>query len=147
MIRRHLGRGLVAAVLTVVSLSPVSSWAQDLSRGEVISNGSYPLSPYYAAPGMYGMMVGTPSYGSVRTYSEFSSPYGAGYAYGYAPYVVLPGRYGVGLWRPGLSSSGSYYGASYNSYRTFAVEKNPVAPPPPVGYYAPAYGPGPVTGW
>ena len=40
------------------------------------------LNGWFAAPGYYGMSYGVPSYGSVRTYSEFSSPYGAGYAYG-----------------------------------------------------------------
>ncbi len=98
------------------------------------------MNPYYAAPGSYGMMLGTPSYGSVRTYSEFSSPYGAGYNYGYAPYGLLPGRYGAGLWKPGIVAPGYPFGTSYHSYRTFAVG-TPVAPPPPVGVYAPAFGP------
>ena len=39
----------------------------------------------YGAPGNYGVSWGVPSYGLKRTYSEFSSPYGAGYGYGYAP--------------------------------------------------------------
>src|SRR5262245_8390490 len=63
------------------------------------------VNPYYAAPGNYGMAWGSASYGLKRTYSEFSSPYGPGYAYGYAPYGLLPGRYGVGLWRPGYTES------------------------------------------
>jgi hypothetical protein len=102
---------------------------------------------YYAAPGAYGMSYGFPSYGSVRTYTEFSSPYGAGYAYGYPPYSYLTGRYGVGLWRPGFSAPGYSYGAS--SYRTFAVPYGslPPGPLPPVGAYAPYLGPSAYYAW
>ena len=45
------------------------------------------------------MAYGVPSFGVPRTYSVYSSPYGAGYGYGYAPASFLPGRYGVGMWR------------------------------------------------
>jgi len=156
MIRRRLGGWLLAVVLAAAA-SPSPSPAQAVatvttaaaapSGGAVlVSPASYRLNPYFAAPGSYGMMLGSPSYGSVRTYTEFSSPYGAGYGYGYAPYGLLPGRYGVGLWRPGFVAPGYAYGASYYSYRTFAVG-NPVAPPPPVGVYAPAYGPPSQYGW
>jgi hypothetical protein len=107
----------------------------------------YRVNGYFAAPGLYGMMLGSPSYGSVRTYTEFSSPYGPGYAYGYAPYGLLPGRYGVGLWRPGFTAPGYVYGSSY-FYRTFAVPFGPGGagslPPPAVGTYAPALGPSSV---
>src|SRR4051812_41320802 len=99
------------------------------------------LNGYFAAPGYYGMSYGVPSLGSIRTYSEFSSSYGAGYAYGYAPYGLLPGRYGVGLWRPTFAAPGYVYGASY--YQTFAVPyvAGSTAPLPPVGLYAPGFGP------
>jgi len=95
----------------------------------------------YAAPGLYGTTYGVPSYGSIRTYSEFSSPYGAGYGYGYAPYAILPG-YGMGLWRPGYSTPGGYiYGGG--NYNTFAAPYQPYSGfgPVPVGAYAPAFGP------
>jgi hypothetical protein len=77
-------------------------------------------------------------------YSSFASPYGGGYGYGYGPYGLLPGRYGVGLWRPGFVSPGYTYGAAYGGYRTFPVPYVAGAPvaTPPVGVYAPAYGPG-----
>jgi hypothetical protein len=102
----------------------------------------YRINGYFAAPGLYGMALGAPSYGSVRTYTEFSSPYGPGYALGYAPYGLLPGRYGVGLWRPGFVAPGYVYGSSYY-YRTFAVPfgSGGVAALPPVGIYAPGFGP------
>jgi len=101
----------------------------------------YRINGYLAAPGYYGMSYGSPSLGSIRTYSSFSSPYGAGYGYGYAPYGLLPGRYGVGLWRPGFVTPGYLYGASY--YRTFPVPYPPnwVGPTAPIGLYAPGFGP------
>ncbi|MFO0908836.1 MAG: hypothetical protein U0794_10840 [Isosphaeraceae bacterium] len=99
-------------------------------------------NPVYAAPGNYGMAWGSPSYGLKRTYSEFSSPYGRGYGYGYPPTGFLPGRHGVGLWRPDFVESGTIFGGP-NSYRTFAVPYTPGKPvwTPPVGAYAPALGP------
>jgi len=102
----------------------------------------------YAAPGHYGMMYGTPSYGTVRAYSEFSSPRGAGYGYGYAPYRILPGAHGVGLWRPDMAAHGYVYGAGPHAYRTFPVPytERPPVPTPPVGVYAPAFGPT-YPGW
>jgi len=136
MLRRRLGVFFLGAVLAAVVPSAPSARAQ----GVVVASSAYRINPYFAAPGLYGMMLGTPSYGSVRTYSEFTSPYGAGFNGGYAPYGLPPGRYGVGLWRPGLVAPGYTYGASYYSYRTFAVG-TPVLPPPPVGLYAPAFGP------
>jgi hypothetical protein len=93
------------------------------------------------------MSLGTPSFGSVRTYSEFSSPFGAGYAYGYRPYGLLPGRYGVGIWRPGFAEP-PLFNAAYHSYRTFPGPYRPGVPAvtPPVGLYAPAFGPPYIPG-
>jgi hypothetical protein len=96
----------------------------------------------YAAPGNFGMAYGTASYGVPRTYTAFSSPYGPGYGYGYAGAGYLPGRYGVGLWRPGFVAPGYVYGSGF--YRTFPVPYRPVTGgpvPPPVGAYAPGFGP------
>lgn len=95
---------------------------------------------FYAAPGYYGMAWGVPSYGYVRTYSSFSSPYGGGYGGGYAPSAILPGPYGAAMWRPGIAGPGFGYGASYY---TFSHPADPNAPVAPVGAYAPSLGPGP----
>jgi len=95
----------------------------------------------FEAPGYYGTSWGTASFGVPRTYSEFSSPWGVGYGYGYAPYGFLPGKYGVGLWRPGaLMAPGYLYGAP--NYQTFAVpyNANSTAWVPPIGLYAPTFG-------
>jgi hypothetical protein len=102
----------------------------------------YRINGYFAAPGFYGMAYGSMSVGVPRTYTTFSSPYGGGgYGYGYAPYGLLPGRYGVGLWRPGFVTPGYVYGASY--YRTFPVPYSSAVSvaTPPVGLYAPGFGP------
>ena len=150
MLRRSLGALFLGGVVGILS-SQAPARAQAMApSGMMVSQTAYRINPYYAAPGLYGMMLGTPSYGSVRTFSEFSSPYGGGYGYGYAPNGLLPGRYGVGLWRPGFVAPGYVYGASYYSYRTFPVPYGagtPPLPPPPVGAYAPGYGPSPMYGW
>jgi hypothetical protein len=98
------------------------------------------------APGGYGTSWGTPSFGSVRTYSEFASPYGQGYGHGYPPSSILPGPYGAGIWSPGSPAASvlDTSTASKFSYRTFQVpyvkgSRNPV---PPFGVYAPGFGPG-----
>ena len=119
---------------------------------------SYRVSEYLGAPGLYGMSYGFASYGMPQTYSVFSAYPGPSYGSNFPPYGVMPGRYGVGLWRPGFVAPGYVYGASYYyppssfSYRTFAVGYNPGVPvngvaPPPVGVYAPAFGPSSVYGW
>jgi hypothetical protein len=119
---------------------------------------SYRVSDYLGAPGLYGMSYGFASYGMPQTYSVFSAYPGPSYGSNFPPYGIMPGRYGVGLWRPGFVAPGYVYGASYYyppssfSYRTFAVGYNPGVPvngvaPPPVGVYAPAFGPSSVYGW
>jgi len=142
--RRLLGLVIVGSVLVL--------WS---ARAQAQVSGSSVLSPYrfngyYAAPGLYGMAWGTPSVGLTRTYSVYASPYGSGYGYGYAPYGMLPGRYGVGLWRPGFVAPGYGYGASYY-YRSFPIPASassvPLLPAPPVGVYAPAFGPGSYYNW
>lgn len=103
---------------------------------------------FFAAPGNYGVSFGVPSYGSVRTYSEFSSPYGGGYRYGYAPASFLPGPYGVGLWKPGFAES-PLYNPGASSYRTFPVpyQAGVKAATPNLGLYAPGFGPPTIQGW
>jgi len=134
-IRQALGLVLLGSVLV---LTPAVARAQAPLAG---FTDPYRLNGYYAAPGNYGMAYGSMSYGVPRTYTSFSSPYGAGYGYGYAPYGLLPGSYGVGLWRPGFVTPGYVYGASY--YRTFPVPYASGASSlaPPVGVYAPGFGP------
>jgi hypothetical protein len=122
-------------------------------------SGSYRVSDYLGAPGLYGMSYGFASYGMPQTYSVFSAYPGPSYGTNYPPYSILPGRFGVGLWRPGFVAPGYVYGAasfpydtygsgSY-SYRTFAVSGPAThgAATPPVGVYAPALGPRTLYGW
>jgi len=100
------------------------------------------ISPVYAAPGNFGTTYGSPSFGSIRTASAFSSPYGVGFGNGYGPATILPGPFGQGLWRPGYGTADGYtYGSSL--YNTFAPPYTPGAGlgPLPIGVYAPAFGP------
>ena len=128
----------------VFGIAPALVAGSGSARGQVatgVVGVPFRIDAYDAAPGDYGMAFGSPSVGLARTYTGFSSPYGAGYGYGYAPSVLLPGRHGVGLWRPGFVTPGDLSGAS--DYRTYPVPSGvpSVAPPPPVGAYAPAFGP------
>ncbi len=120
--------------------------------------GSYRVSDYLGAPGLYGMSYGFASYGMPQTYTVFSAMPGASRGATLPPYGILPGRYGVGLWRPGFVAPGYVYGSSYyspssNSYRTFAVGRSAYgvgqqpASLPSVGIYAPALGPATLYGW
>jgi len=142
--------GWILTGLSVAWLLPVST--AGAQTPVVVSPTPYRINNAFAAPGYYGVSYGTPGYGSVRAYSAFSSPYGGiGYGYGYPPYGLLPGKFGVGLWRPGYTAPGYLYGASYTqtSYSTYPVPYTPslTAPAPPVGMYAPAYGPSTGYGW
>ena len=111
---------------------------------------SYRVSDYFAAPGLYGTSIGFASYGIPRTFTSFSAYPGPSYGSTLPPYGFLPGRYGVGLWRPGFTAPGYVYGApaAGYSYRTFPVvygtglSVDQIAPPPPIGVYAPSLGPG-----
>ena len=134
-------RRLRGVTLGLVAWSSV--WTVGSARGQAVVMPPPQIPGFKEAPGYYGMSFGVPSYGSIRTYSEFSSPYGGGYGYGYGPSVIMPGRYGAGIWRPGSNFAGFGYGS--NSYRTFAIPFQ-MWPPypvvtPPVGVYAPAFGP------
>ncbi len=136
--RRQLGVILIVAALAMTGEAKAQGFA-----GGVASSPYFGYGSTYGAPGYYGTAYGYTSFGYPRTYTAFSSPYGAGYGYGYAPASFLPGRFGVNLWRPGFVSPGYAYGSAY--YRTFPIV--PTMPPPPFGVYAPAYGPGGVYGW
>ena len=143
MASRGLGAVLVGALLALTAVSgPRPAKAQS---GGVVAASPSRTPGFYEAPGFYGTSFGVPSFGSVRTYSEFSSPFGVGYGYGYAPARILPGPYGMGIWRPRTANPIEAYGASAHSYRTFAVPFTPggTAFAPPIGVYAPAYGPKP----
>ncbi len=96
----------------------------------------------FGAPGFYGTSYGTASFGVPRLYSEFSSPYGAGYGYGYARPALAQNAFGEGLWRAGREPSTTIYGAP-GKYRTFPVETwpRPSGMGPPFGEYAPFFGP------
>jgi hypothetical protein len=141
--RARIGVLVIGAALVLL---PGATPARGQAAAGVVVGTPYRMNAYFAAPGYYGMAFGSASYGMPRTYTSFASPYGAGYGFGYAPYGLLPGRYGVGLWRPGFVAPGYAYGASY--YRTYPVPfvSNAVAPTPPVGVYAPAFGPSPLIG-
>lgn len=129
-----MARGLTLALLATAALGATC-------RAQAPSAYSpYAYNPYLRAPGNYGMAYGVPSFGGVRTYSEFSSPYqGGGYGRGYAPSAILPGPYGAGLWRPTAAVPGYTFAPA--RYRTFAAPYGNPGPTPAVGYYAPAFGP------
>ena len=142
----------VAIVGSALALVPGSTRAQAPVAVPVpapvagVATGPIRMNGYFEAPGYYGTSWGVASYRVPRTYSEFASPFGVGYGYGYAPYGLIPGRYGVGLWRPGLVAPGYVYGAS--PYQTWAVPNvaGISAPLPSIGVYAPAFGStGPVS--
>ena len=137
----------------VLSLQAAPARAQ-VYGGVVAAPAPYRINSYFAAPGLYGTSYGAMSVGVPQTYTAFSSPYGAGYGYGYAPYGLLPSRYGVGLWRPGFVAPGYVYGASYYRaplYRTYAAPYVPttvVRPAAaPLGVYAPGFGPPAYYSW
>jgi|SRR5579864_291904 len=106
------------------------------------------VGSYYGAPGYYGTAWGYPSYGWPRTYTVFSSPYGAGYAYGYYPSYTMAGYFGVRLWRPGFAAPGYLYGAgNYGTFASPSLALKRGYPPPSIGWYAPGFGPPPFIAW
>ncbi|MDG3006913.1 hypothetical protein [Paludisphaera mucosa] len=136
-------------------VSAAALWTSSPAFGQAVSGGpavgSYRVSDYFAAPGMYGTSYGVASYGVPRTYTSFSAqPWSSYYGSNLPSPGYMPGRFGVGLWRPGFVAPGYVYGAptAAGSYRTFPVvagtglTPDQIAPPPPIGVYAPALGPG-----
>lgn len=136
-----LRRLLLTFILGTGLCLPLTAHGQGIMAGS--GGGTTRIPGVYAAPGFYGTTWGTPSYGSVRTYSEFASPYGGGYGRGYPPSTFLPGPLGVGLWRPDIAKTAGGVAAARGSYRTFAVpySTSSTAFVPPFGVYAPAFGP------
>ena len=131
MMRRRLGVALIGGACLLLAAP---------ARSQVVPT----AGPIYSAPGNFGMAWGFPSYGLARTYSNFSSPFGGvAYGYGLNPYGLVPGPYGATLWRPGFSVPGYSYGTGYYGYRTYPIAVGPTSPipGPPVGYYAPYFGP------
>lgn len=140
--------GFVVRVLGV-ALGVALGWSEVASSQDVrpvpqsslTPNG---VEPEYQPPGQYGTSYGVPSYGVPRLYTAFSSPYGGGYGYGYGPYVTSLNWYhlngGLQPNRPGYTVPGYYFGGS--TYNTFPVPYTARGPEsPPIGVYAPTYGP------
>lgn len=132
----------IATVATMLLVVPWTGSAQTAGApSKPFPRVDSPLGAY-DAPGNYGVAWGSASFGMPRLHSAFSSPYGAGYGYGYAPYQMMPGSHGLGMWSPGtVVAPGSLEGSGY--YRVFPVPYGP-APQgavPPLGAYAPAFGP------
>jgi hypothetical protein len=142
--RRTFGAFLIGTALMLGSGSGTA-------RGQVAGGPVLPyrIQAYYSAPGYYGTTYGVASYGVRQTYTTFSSSYGAGYGYGYPPTTFLPGPFGAALWHPGDLPNRYVWRTPY--YGTFAIPAAPSnVPLPPVGVYAPGFGPGlhPVLyGW
>lgn len=143
---RRLALLASAAVLGIVPTARAQAVSSAAGTGRV--------SDYYAAPGLYGTSYGYASYGVPRTHTSFSAKPWSPYYANYPPTGFMPGPFGVGLWRPGSSATASGASSVYGrpigagSYRTFPVTAGTgltpadIAPPPPFGVYAPAYGPG-----
>ncbi|MGC8642805.1 MAG: hypothetical protein ACP5XB_23340 [Isosphaeraceae bacterium] len=138
------------SLLALTLVSGLFVFAPGPSRAQTPYNYSYRVSDYFAAPGLYGTSYGFASYGIPRTYTTFSAYPGPFYGSNLRGYGYLAGRYGVGLWRPGFVAPGYVYGSPSVgfSYGTFPVVSGTglapgqIAPPPPMGVYAPAFGPG-----
>jgi hypothetical protein len=124
-----------------LGLGTTASAQVGASTTPLVLNGT---ASYYQPPGQYGTSYGVPSFGVPRYYTAFSSPYGAGYGYGYGPYVsALNWYYLNGALkpdRPPYTVPGYFYGGS--TYNTFPVPYRIYGPEgPPIGVYAPAFGP------
>jgi hypothetical protein len=132
-------------LLLVVVFGSALAMVPSQVRAQVPVGGTavpYRVNGSIGLPNLYGTSWGVASFGIPRTYTTFSSPYGAGYGSGYPSYGVLPGRYGVGLWRPGFVAPGYTYGSAYG-YNTFPYPYKPGGPMygPSIGNFAPGFGP------
>lgn len=141
---RQFGRWAAVAVSLLVPASLSAQTSAPVSAPAAPPTARYADSALgaYDPPGNYGIAWGSASFGMPRLHSAFSSPYGAGYGYGYAPYRLMPGSYGVGMWSPETAPApGSLEGSGF--YRVFPVPYGPAphGAVPPLGAYAPAFGP------
>jgi hypothetical protein len=137
---------LVGTALSLVPVSPARAQAPGSAAAAPVASSPAPAASasgsYFGTPGNYFVSWGVPSFGWPRTYSVFSSPYGAGYGYGYYPYMTVPGYYGFRLYRAGYIAEPNLYGGGiYSTPGSFA----PFLPVtlqirPPLGYYAPGLG-------
>jgi hypothetical protein len=135
--RHLLWATLVGAAMLLGSARPAHAQLYGMGIG---ANG---YVDYYNVPGNYGTFWGTPSFGAPRTYSVFSSPYGAGYGYGYYPYAYFPGYYGFRIFRPGFVTPGYMYGTGYYGTMSTPYLGTTGPLPPPIGVAAPGFGPPP----
>lgn len=130
--------------------------AQTAVVGPAVGGAPSP-SDYFAAPGLYGTSYGYASFGVPRTHSSFSAKPWSPYYATLPNYGFAAGPFGAGLWRPnGPSALADVAGVptSTHSYRTFPVVSgtgltaDQIAPPPPIGVYAPTLGPDfGLSGW
>lgn len=116
--------------------------APTTARGQVPGGPVLPyrLQAYYSAPGYYGTTYGVASYGMRQTYTTYTSSFGPGYGYGYAPATILPGPFSTALWNPGTPNRYVWRSPWYGTFGIPAAPAN--VPLPPIGVYAPGYGPG-----
>lgn len=94
---------------------------------------------------VYGTSWGVASYGTIRTTSDYPSPFGLGYGYGTRPQGFVPSPWGTDLWQRGMGGTlprVGVYGVP-NRYRTFPYPYPPGPPAygPSIGEYAPGFGP------
>ncbi len=132
----------IAATLVIGTALWLAS-AEATARGQVAGGPVLPyrIQAYYSAPGYYGTSYGVASYGMRQTYTTFSSSFGPGYAYGYPPVSYLPGPWGTSLWNPPGQPNRFVWRSPY--YGTFGIPAAPAnVPLPPIGVYAPGFGPG-----
>ena len=137
-------------LLRVLALGILLGLVAKSSTAQTPVGGPLPVQRLNSAVGMnglYGTSYGVASFGVPRTYSTYSSSYGAGYGYGYPAYGFIPSKFGVGLWRPGFVAPGYVYGSA-NGYRTFPYPYTPGGPMygPSIGVFAPGFGPSQPTG-
>jgi len=126
--------------ITVATIAVAGLFHANSCEAQVM-DGQAEAPNFYAAPGFYGTTYGSASYKVPRRYSLYSSMSGAGYSMGYPPATFISGSYGMGLWRPDAVAKP---GMTSSLYSTFTIVPGPGVALPPIGYYAPGYGPGPV---
>ena len=133
---RRIAVGLAIGAALVLGTAPATARGQ-VPGGPILP---YRLQAYYSAPGYYGTTYGVASYGLRQTYTTYTSSFGPGYGYGYAPATILPGPFSTALWNPGTPNRFVWRSPWYGTFGVPAAPANVALPP--IGVYAPAYGPG-----